>query len=139
MPKIFISYRRDDTGGHAGRLRDRLIQRFGDANVFRDLDRIAAGANFISSIQEAVGECDVFLALIGKQWLTIADERGRRLDDESDFVRLEIATALQRAFFSDAALWRHWRENLRSLAHPAAARTIATHVLESVGSKSLVA
>jgi hypothetical protein len=96
MPKIFISYRRDDTGGHAGRLRDRLIQRFGDANVFRDLDRIAAGANFVSSIQEAVGECDVLLALIGKQWLTIADERGRRLDDESDFVRLEITAALQR-------------------------------------------
>ena len=41
----------------------------------------------------------------------------------------KIATALQRAFAGDAALWRHWRGNLRTLARPAAARTIARRVL----------
>jgi hypothetical protein len=97
MPRIFISYRRDDTGGHAGRLCERLIKRFGKEQIFRDLDTIAAGADFVESIQKAVGECDVLLALIGRQWLTMADDAGRRrLDDKSDFVRLEIAIGLQR-------------------------------------------
>ena len=97
MPSIFISYRREDTGGHAGRLCDRLIQRFGKGQIFRDLDTIAAGADFVETIQKAVGECNVLLALIGKQWLTMTDAEGRRrLDDEGDFVRLEIAAALQR-------------------------------------------
>jgi hypothetical protein len=98
MPtSIFVSYRRDDTGGHAGRLADRLVARFGKARVFRDIDAIAAGANFVEVIHRAVGECDVLLALIGRQWLTLADAQGRRrLDAEDDFVRLEIAAALQR-------------------------------------------
>ncbi len=97
MPGIFISYRREDTGGHAGRLADRLIERFGKEQIFRDLDTIAAGADFVEAIQKAVGECDVLLAIIGKQWLTITDDAGhRRIDNEDDFVRLELAAGLQR-------------------------------------------
>src|SRR6266516_3669004 len=97
MPGIFISYRREDTGGHAGRLADPLIKRFGKEQIFRDLDTIAAGADFVEAIQKAVGECDVLLAIIGKQWLTITDDAGhRRIDNEDDFVRLELAAGLQR-------------------------------------------
>jgi hypothetical protein len=97
MPGIFISYRRDDAGGHAGRLCDRLNARFGKEQIFRDLDTIPAGEDFVEAIQEAVGECNVLLALIGKKWLTMSDAEGRRrLDDETDLVRLEIAAALQR-------------------------------------------
>jgi TIR domain len=97
VPRIFISYRRDDAGGHAGRLCDRLIERFGKGQIFRDLDAIDPGADFVAAIQKAVGECDVLLALIGKHWSTITDNDGRRrLEDARDFVRLEIVAALQR-------------------------------------------
>jgi hypothetical protein len=94
MPRIFVSYRRDDTGGHAGRLCDRLSERFGKGQIFRDLDAIDPGADFVAAIQKAVAECDVLLALIGKRWT--GEEGRRRLDDEKDFVRLEIAAALER-------------------------------------------
>lgn len=96
-PKIFISYRRDDSIGHAGRLFDRLVQAFGRANVFRDVDTLAAGEDFVQAVRDRIERCDVLLVLIGTRWLTAADEDGRwRLADESDLVRTEIATGLQR-------------------------------------------
>jgi hypothetical protein len=62
-----------------------------------DIDTIAPGLDFVEAIQDAVGSCDVLLAVIGRQWLTSTDPRGdRRLDNPEDFVRLEITTALQR-------------------------------------------
>ena len=97
MPKIFISYRREDTSGDAGRLRDRLIERFGKGSVFHAPDAIPPGVDFVEAIQRAVGACDVLVALIGKQWLTIKNDHGHpRLEDTGDFVRLEIASALER-------------------------------------------
>jgi hypothetical protein len=97
MARIFISYRRDDSGGWAGRLYDRLSQQFGRENVFMDINTIEAGLDFVEVIEQAVGSCDVLIALIGKQWLTITDDAGlRRLDYPEDFVRLEIAAALAR-------------------------------------------
>jgi hypothetical protein len=95
--RIFISYRRDETAYPAGWLFDRLAQHFGPAQIFKDVDSIELGDDFVQVISRAVGSCDVLLALIGDRWLTITDDRGRRrLDDPDDFVRLEIEAALER-------------------------------------------
>jgi hypothetical protein len=97
MPGIFISYRRDDSGGYAGRLFDVLVARFGADQTFMDLDDIQGGDDFAAVIDEKVAHCDVLLALVGERWLMIAGADGsRRLDAASDFVRLEIAGALAR-------------------------------------------
>jgi TIR domain len=98
MGGIFISYRRDDSGPYAGRLRDTLSQHFGAEQVFRDIDSVDPGERFPRLIEQEVGSCDALLALIGPGWLAITDDAGRRrLDDPDDFVRLEIATALGRS------------------------------------------
>ena len=97
MPKIFISYRRDDSGGHAGRLYDRLVQHFGPENVFIDVDTIGPGVDFVEAVNHAVTACDRLIAVIGREWLAAPGARGnRRLDDPEDMVRLEIATAFER-------------------------------------------
>jgi hypothetical protein len=95
--RIFISYRRDETAYPAGWLFDRLAQHFAAGQIFKDVDSIELGDDFVQVITSAVGSCDVLLALIGDQWLAITDEQGRRrLDDPADFVRLEIQAALKR-------------------------------------------
>jgi hypothetical protein len=95
--RIFISYRREETAYPAGWLFDRLAARFGNGQVFKDVDSIELGDDFVEAITSAVGSCDVLLALIGDEWLTITDEDGRRrLDNADDFVRLEIEAALTR-------------------------------------------
>jgi tetratricopeptide (TPR) repeat protein len=95
--RIFISYRRQETAWPAGRLYDVLVEHFPAEQVFKDVDNIEPGEDFVERITAAVGSCDVLLVLIGPQWLTITDETGRpRLDDPEDFVRLEIETALNR-------------------------------------------
>jgi hypothetical protein len=97
MKSIFVSYRREDTSGHAGRLCDRLRAQFRDTRVFMDVDTIQPGVDFVQVIEDAVGSCDVLLALIGDEWLTVSDRFGnRRLDNPEDFIRLEIAAALRR-------------------------------------------
>ncbi len=94
--RIFISYRREETAYPAGWLFDRLAEHFGDGQVFKDVDSIELGDDFVEVIHNAVGSCDV-LALIGEHWMTITDEHGRRrLDNPDDFVRLEIEAALKR-------------------------------------------
>jgi hypothetical protein len=95
--RIFISYRREETAYPAGWLYARLVERFGREQVFKDIDSIELGDEFPRVIAEAVGSCDVLLALIGERWLTVADRHGkRRLDNPDDLVRLEIEAALQR-------------------------------------------
>jgi hypothetical protein len=97
MPTIFISYRRDDAPGYAGRLHDRLAREFGRENVFIDIEALQPGDDFVEAIHKRLRACDVMLALIGRRWLSAADERGgRRLDADDDYVRLEIETALER-------------------------------------------
>jgi hypothetical protein len=94
--RIFISYRREETAYPAGWLYDRLVGHFG-GQVFKDVDSIELGDDFVEVITRAVGSCDVLLALIGAEWLTITDEHERpRLDNPDDFVRLEIEAALSR-------------------------------------------
>jgi TIR domain len=96
-PRVFVSYRREDASGHAGRLYDALAEKFGDENVFMDVDTIQVGADFTQAIASAVASCDALIALIGRDWATVTDEAGRRrIDDPDDFVRLELETALER-------------------------------------------
>jgi hypothetical protein len=95
--RVFISYRRQESSGLAGRLYDRLAARLGDDQVFMDVDTIALGVDFAEVIAQAVSSCQVLLAVIGPRWLSATDEDGRRrLDDPDDLVRLEIAAALER-------------------------------------------
>ena len=94
--KIFISYRRSDSQWAAARLFDHLAHAFPDGQIFMDVERIAPGQDFVDVLSDQVGGCDVFLALIGADWLDAAGERGRRLEDPDDFVRVEIASALAR-------------------------------------------
>ena len=95
--KIFISYRRDDSAALAGRLYDRLVEAFGEANLFMDVDNIPAGADFVKYLNKQVANCDIFLCAVGPNWLTANDEDGsRRLNQPGDYVRIEIAAALSR-------------------------------------------
>ncbi len=97
MRAIFISYRRDDSEGQAGRLYDDLSRRFGDSSVFMDVAAIEPGLDFRKVIDHNVASCGVLLAVIGPGWLDAKDETGqRRLDNPTDFVRLETASALKR-------------------------------------------
>jgi hypothetical protein len=94
----FISYRRDDSAGHAGRVHDRLEREFGRDLLFMDVDAIPLGADFVEVLSTEVAKCDVLLAIIGPSWLDACDEDGnRRLESEHDFVRIEIAAALKRS------------------------------------------
>ncbi|HZL73742.1 MAG TPA: glycerophosphodiester phosphodiesterase family protein [Propionibacteriaceae bacterium] len=95
--RVFISYRRQETAWPARQLYDVLVAELGADRVFKDVDDIEPGDDFVERLQSAVGSCEVLLALIGPQWLTVTDANGaRRLDDPEDFVRLEVETALNR-------------------------------------------
>jgi hypothetical protein len=94
---IFINYRREDTGPYARLMQVRLGQCFPNASVFMDLNSIEAGVDFAEAIESAVRSCSVLIVLIGRHWLAIADEEGRRrLDNPDDYVRFEIHAALER-------------------------------------------
>lgn len=94
---IFISYRRSDSIAEAGRIYDKLVEAFGAERIFKDVDNIPYGADFVAYLDQAVAQCDVLMPLIGKTWLNVTDAEGkRRLDDPHDFVRIEIAAALKR-------------------------------------------
>src|SRR5262245_6289705 len=96
MSKVFISYRRDDSAGYAHAIHSRLVEHFPKDQVFMDVDTVELGVDFVRVIEEAVGECDVLLALIGKRWANLGSGATSRLDDPDDFVRLEISAALAR-------------------------------------------
>ena len=97
MRAIFISYRREDAEGQAGRLFNDLARYFGEDSVFMDVAGIEPGRDFRRVIDEHVASCGVLLAMIGKTWIDATDESGRRrLEDPMDFVRLETASALKR-------------------------------------------
>lgn len=95
--KLFISYRRDDSQYQADRLHLALQRAIPKKNIFIDIDGIPAGVDFVKNISDQVGQCDILLALIGPDWLQALDGQGRRrLDNPEDFVRVEIAAALNR-------------------------------------------
>ncbi len=95
MSKIFLSYRRQDSAGVAGRIEDRLRAHFGDDAIFMDIASIPFGLDFREHISSAVDPCGVLLAVIGPKG---AGEAGapRRIEDPGDFVRIEIESALER-------------------------------------------
>jgi hypothetical protein len=94
--RIFISYRRADSGGWARSLHDNLDERLGTGRAFRDV-AMEGGMDFHEHVESLLDGCDVLLAIIGKRWTSITDADGhRRLDDPEDLVRREIARALQR-------------------------------------------
>jgi hypothetical protein len=94
---VFVSYRRDESAGFAGRIFDRLVASFAREQVFMDVDNIEPGLDFVEVLNEWVGACDVLLAVIGPNWTAAADPSGtKRLDDPHDFVRIEIDAALRR-------------------------------------------
>ena len=94
---IFINYRRGDTAGTTGRLVDRLAAHFGRERVFFDVDVIPPGLNFVDFLSKQVALSEVMLVIIGPSWLGALDEAGRsRLENQHDFVRLEIQAALER-------------------------------------------
>src|SRR5437016_3542158 len=97
MTQVFLSYRRDDSPDAAGRIHDRLVSKYGADRLFMDVDTIPPGLDFRKVIDEAVGRCQLFLTVIGPEWLTTIDRAGRlRLENPADFVRLEIEAALNR-------------------------------------------
>jgi len=94
--KIFVSYRRDDTAGYAGRLAADLGRALGTERIFFDL-HIGAGNDFIDELTQVIAECEVVLVLIGPRWVNAVDAEGRRrLDDAGDFVHQEVALSLKR-------------------------------------------
>lgn len=93
---IFVCYRREDSSGHAGRLSDRLVEHFGKDRIFMDIDTIEPGEDFVTVIENAVGSCEILIAIIGRHWLSSTGESPGWLDNPNDFVRLEITTALSR-------------------------------------------
>jgi hypothetical protein len=98
MQGIFISYRRQDSQSAAGRLADHLRENMHDVPIFRDVETIEPGVDFVDAIGRAQQACGIMLAIIGPRWVSLSDAAGRRrLDDPNDYTRLEIATALQRS------------------------------------------
>jgi DNA polymerase len=96
MSRIFINYRRQDSEGHVGRLYDHLEEHFPKSDIFMDVEALTPGVDFVDELERAVTACEVFLAVIGAQWLDAVDESGaRRLDQWNDFVRIEISLALK--------------------------------------------
>jgi TIR domain len=94
---VFISYRRKDSEGEAGRLFDDLASHFGSESVFMDVSAIEPGRDFRKAIDQSVTTCSILLAIIGQEWTESRDPLGRRrLEDPNDFVRLELASALRR-------------------------------------------
>jgi hypothetical protein len=92
--KIFLSYRRSDTSGHVGRLYDELVGYFGRDRVFMDIDGISPGQNFVDVLTERLRDAAVVLVLIGPRWEGPLDSGMRRIDDDDDFVRMEVVEAL---------------------------------------------
>ena len=95
MPKIFVCHRSEDTANVAGRIFDRLVMNYGGQQILKDLDSIPLGVDFREYLGRMVGECDVFLAVVGPRWLDGEGDTSR-LEDPRDFVRIEIESALTR-------------------------------------------
>ena len=96
MASIFISYRHSDAAGHARLLYERFAERFGEANVFKDLDSTELGADYEKVIKDTLAGCDALIAVIGKDWLEPRPDGTSRLRDRGDWVRMELANALKR-------------------------------------------
>jgi DNA-binding SARP family transcriptional activator len=95
-PTVFLSYRRHDTGAHARRLRESLLQWFGPEQLFMDVDAIEPGVDYLHALNEALAASDALIVLIGPGWLAPGPSGRPRLEDPDDFVRIEIRAGLER-------------------------------------------
>lgn len=91
---IFICYRRDDSAGDAGRLFDRLNERF-PGRVFMDVAGIALATRWADAIEKSLRDCAVIIVLIGKRWLDAGPDGARRIDNADDPIRREIVTSMR--------------------------------------------
>ena len=96
MPTIAISYRRSDSAAIVGRIFDKLVATFGRESIFIDIDNIPLGTDFREYVASALDGCNVLLAVIGRDWAGQQADGSRRIDSDSDLVRIEIETALRR-------------------------------------------
>jgi hypothetical protein len=134
--RIFISYRRDDSAGHAGRLADDLAERFGHHDVFEDVDSIEPGEDFVDVIERAVASADVVLAVIGPEWAMATDEHGvLRLHRADDVLRRELVAALRSGtrLIPGARGRRAHARDTRAAERPGAARPPQRHRAPGVG------
>jgi hypothetical protein len=98
-PGVFISYRRQDSAGISGRIYDRFVDHFVPEQVFRDIESIRPGVDFIDELESVLDTCTVMLVVIGRGWLETLDDAGSRLDDPADMVRREVSRGLERNVF----------------------------------------
>lgn len=106
MPKVFISYRRADAPGHAGRLFDQLSREFGSEAVFMDVDDINPGVDFERHLRFILEHVNIFVVVIGPKWDSRTEKGERRLEDPNDYVRLELEGALtHKAFIVPVLVW----------------------------------
>jgi hypothetical protein len=92
---IFLSYRRSDCQAQANGLYDGLVHRLSNASLFMDIDSIPPGVDFEQHIRHEIKRSDVVLVMIGDNWLdSRPGSNRRRVDEDDDFVRLEIESAL---------------------------------------------
>lgn len=97
MAGVFLSYRRNDSGGWAGRLRDHLALRYGEDGVWQDVDDLTVGSDYLPQILEQIAAADAVLIVIGPHWLDQRTEDGQaRLASPKDVLRMEIVHALKR-------------------------------------------
>lgn len=95
--RVFISYRREDSAAYAGRIYDAMVARFGESNVFMDVE-MAPGVDFVEQIDTVVSSCAALIVVIGPSWATIEGDDGvPRLHEPTDFVRQEVTAACQRS------------------------------------------
>lgn len=100
VAEVFISYRVDDAAYAAAAIEERLVQRLGPAQVFRDCVGMSPGARYPQAIREVLHRCAAMVAVIGPAWLTLTDLEGRRrIDNPRDWVRMELAAALRRGIY----------------------------------------
>ena len=97
MAGVFLSYRRNDSGGWAGRLRDHLALRYGEDRVWQDVDDLTVGSDYLPQILENIAAADAVLIVIGPHWLDERPQGGKtRLANPKDVLRTEIVHALKR-------------------------------------------
>jgi hypothetical protein len=96
-PRLFLSYRREDSPYAAGRLYDHLVDAFGEEAIYFDVAGSCAGIDFRRQIADEIAKCDAVIVVIGEKWLVLEDAEGnRRIDQPNDMVHIEIRSALDR-------------------------------------------
>jgi len=128
MAKIFLSYRREDSAGVAGRIYDRLRVPFGPDSVFFDVDSVPVGVDFQEHIESVLSQCDVFLAVIGPHWAGESDT-DRRIDNPEDWIRIEIEAALKQRLPVIPVLIDHTRMPSKADLPPSLVRLAYRHAV----------